>query len=463
MSSGYEDSGSPRVRRRKIQNLLSSLTQTKTTLPRSGSVHNLVPPTEQHAPLSKSLPPSPQRSPAQSRKCSLQDSSVILWNTYDPEEDDLDRLLEQVLILPHDEGILSLAKERGKTLYSNLSLENRKIKLNKMISKLQTAIDGESERRFQLDKEETRASNTSEKTRLAFLIAKSDEKMQALSVLMLHFLSGLQHCQEQEHQKSPALVSTDVVSEHTIKETKDSLPRQKATNICEQAENIPVVNILSTEEDVVNDTFHPLDNNEYATELLESSVPQLMLSNDHCNQIPSPVIRGDQNINIQGQFFPDTDALVEQLMIIDEQNIDLQDQHSEESSSLGSHVVTSYDWNINFPEHVSLLTNLSLKQVTANKEKYNGDQSQFLPESNSSDLSTVASEDQRSNLVLQNQSQAEHFTVGDDSYHELHGQVSLPHITSATSDQGADGENEKPICEPKLPTASSSSHSSPLI
>ncbi|XP_022252758.1 PDZ domain-containing protein 8-like [Limulus polyphemus] len=133
MSSTDEDSGSPKVRRRKLQNLLSSLTQTKTTLPRSGSVHNLAPPTEQHAPLSKSLPPSPQHSPAQSRKCSLQDSSVILWNTYDPEENDLDQLLEQVLILPHDEGILSLAKERGKTLYSNLSLENRKIKLNIMM------------------------------------------------------------------------------------------------------------------------------------------------------------------------------------------------------------------------------------------------------------------------------------------------------------------------------------------
>ncbi|XP_022258845.1 uncharacterized protein LOC111089894, partial [Limulus polyphemus] len=338
------------------------------------------------------------------------------------------------------------------------------------ISKLQTAIDSESERRFHLAKEETRVSSTSEKTRLAFLIAKSDEKMQALSVLMLHFLSGLQHCQEQEHKKSPALVSTDVASQHTIKQTKENLPRQEATNVVEQAENIPVVNILCTEDDISNDTFHPLDNYDYATELLESSVPQLMLSNVPYDQLPIPVVRDDQGRNIQDQFFSNTDSLVEQLVIIDDKNSDFCDQLSKHTNSLGSHVVTSHDWNINFDEHVSSLTNLSLKQLTGNKEKYNEDQNQLSSQSNSSDLSAIASEDQRSSLLLQHQSQTEYFTVGDNSYQELHGQVSLQHITFATPDQSLDDddENEKKICEPTLPTASSgnhncSIHSGPLI
>lgn len=35
-----------------------------------------------------------------------------------------------------------------------------------------------------------------EKSRLAFLIGQADAKMQALSVLMLHYCSGLQHTQE---------------------------------------------------------------------------------------------------------------------------------------------------------------------------------------------------------------------------------------------------------------------------
>ncbi|PSN46042.1 PDZ domain-containing protein 8 [Blattella germanica] len=93
---------------------------------------------------------------------------------------------------------MSIAKSTGKELYSNLSPPERKDKINKMISKLKAAIDTETQLRMQLAQKEQESKDPSEHTRIAFLIGKSDEKVQALAVLMLHFCAGLQHTQDQE-------------------------------------------------------------------------------------------------------------------------------------------------------------------------------------------------------------------------------------------------------------------------
>lgn len=69
------------------------------------------------------------------------------------------------------------------------------------IAKLKAAIDSETESRHGLSREEQTCRNDAgASTRLAFLIGKSDEKVQALAVLMLHFCSGLQHIQEIEDE-----------------------------------------------------------------------------------------------------------------------------------------------------------------------------------------------------------------------------------------------------------------------
>jgi hypothetical protein len=65
------------------------------------------------------------------------------------------------------------------------------------ISKLKAAIDEETQLRMELVQKEQETSDPSEHTRIAFLIGKSDEKVQALAVLMLHFCAGLQHTQDQ--------------------------------------------------------------------------------------------------------------------------------------------------------------------------------------------------------------------------------------------------------------------------
>jgi hypothetical protein len=51
---------------------------------------------------------------------------------------------------------------------------------------------------MELAQKEQEIRDSSEHTRIAFLIGKSDEKVQALAVLMLHFCAGLQHTQDQE-------------------------------------------------------------------------------------------------------------------------------------------------------------------------------------------------------------------------------------------------------------------------
>jgi hypothetical protein len=66
------------------------------------------------------------------------------------------------------------------------------------ISKLKAAIDEETQLRMELAQKEQETKDQSEHTRIAFLIGKSDEKVQALAVLMLHFCAGLQHTQDQE-------------------------------------------------------------------------------------------------------------------------------------------------------------------------------------------------------------------------------------------------------------------------
>lgn len=66
------------------------------------------------------------------------------------------------------------------------------------ISKLKASIDTETQLRMELVQKEQETKDPSEHMRIAFLIGKSDEKVQALAVLMLHFCAGLQHTQDQE-------------------------------------------------------------------------------------------------------------------------------------------------------------------------------------------------------------------------------------------------------------------------
>uniref|UniRef100_T1J1P6 PDZ domain-containing protein 8 n=1 Tax=Strigamia maritima TaxID=126957 RepID=T1J1P6_STRMM len=150
--------GSPKTSRRSMPSLLANLANTaaqaKSGLIRAGSAHNLAPPSHHHTTQSKSLPPSPQYSPFTSRKTSLQGSSL-----------DFDLTDEDVSLT---------------------------------VKKVQSEIDAESINRHELVTCDRETNDPMVKTKLAFQMAKSDERSRALAVLLLHYFAGIQHCHELE-------------------------------------------------------------------------------------------------------------------------------------------------------------------------------------------------------------------------------------------------------------------------
>ena len=62
---------------------------------------------------------------------------------------------------------------------------------------MQNEIDSESEDRSELARSEREAVDMSRKRLIGIKLDKSDEKIQALALLMLHYCAGLQHCLDQ--------------------------------------------------------------------------------------------------------------------------------------------------------------------------------------------------------------------------------------------------------------------------
>nr|CAI5826053.1 unnamed protein product [Callosobruchus analis] len=173
-------------------------------LKRVNSVNNLAIPGSQFvASTSRSLPPSPQRTP--SRK-----QSLILINPFgmcpdvldevqrNPAEatDSVNRLLEQVMQCPPDEALMDAAKESGRQMYVNMPHEEKVEKINIMMGELKKALDTVTVKHMELSKKIASEESEMEKAKLAFLMGQADAEVHGLSVLMLHYCSSLQHTQE---------------------------------------------------------------------------------------------------------------------------------------------------------------------------------------------------------------------------------------------------------------------------
>ncbi|XP_077258974.1 PDZ domain containing 8 isoform X2 [Temnothorax americanus] len=87
-----------------------------------------------------------------------------------------------------DDGLMSRARDTGKFLYKYLEPQERVEKINTMMGKLKNALDAETTSRLDLSQNGDADS--------VKLIAQSDLRVQALSVLLLHYCAGLQHAQE---------------------------------------------------------------------------------------------------------------------------------------------------------------------------------------------------------------------------------------------------------------------------
>ena len=67
--------------------------------------------------------------------------------------------------------------------------------------KLQKEIDSESENKNELIKVMEESLDTNQKASLNYQIGKSEEKVEAMMMMMIHYCAGLQHCLDQEEEE----------------------------------------------------------------------------------------------------------------------------------------------------------------------------------------------------------------------------------------------------------------------
>ncbi|XP_066255408.1 PDZ domain-containing protein 8 [Euwallacea similis] len=152
---------------------------------------------------SRSLPPSPQRTPSRKQSLMCINPFALCPTALDevqktPQDacDTVARLIDQVMQCPADESLMDNAKESGQRLYALLAPEEKKEKINLMMAELKKTLDLSTSEHMELTKKLSTEESEVEKAKLAFLIGQADAKVHALSVLMLHYCSGLQYTQE---------------------------------------------------------------------------------------------------------------------------------------------------------------------------------------------------------------------------------------------------------------------------
>ncbi|XP_038055318.1 PDZ domain-containing protein 8-like [Patiria miniata] len=173
---------------------------------------------------------SPQPSPVPSPDPSPRESSA---SSDEDEEDEvnvavrgLNRLKRDLRELARAEGnrvddtdavFMTAARELGRELFIELPNNERKEKLETMVNKLQREIDAEVERQLQLTQDiqtdqhrpqqrlgtqqqhQQQQQQQRRQRRRTGNMCRSEERMQMLATLMLHYCAGIQHCNETLH------------------------------------------------------------------------------------------------------------------------------------------------------------------------------------------------------------------------------------------------------------------------
>nr|XP_060624487.1 PDZ domain-containing protein 8 [Anolis sagrei ordinatus] len=91
-----------------------------------------------------------------------------------------------------DDSVFIAVKEIGRDLYRSLPTEERIQKLEVMLEKLQNEIDQELENNNSLIREKKETTDTRKKMVLSAALAKSGERLQALTLLMIHYRAGIE-------------------------------------------------------------------------------------------------------------------------------------------------------------------------------------------------------------------------------------------------------------------------------
>lgn len=97
-----------------------------------------------------------------------------------------------------DDSVFIAVKEIGRDLYRGLPTDERSQKLELMLDKLQQEIDQELEHNNGLVVEEREATDARRKALISTALAKSGERLQALTLLMIHYRAGIEDLESVE-------------------------------------------------------------------------------------------------------------------------------------------------------------------------------------------------------------------------------------------------------------------------
>lgn len=97
-----------------------------------------------------------------------------------------------------DDSVFIAVKEIGRDLYRGLPTDERSQKLELMLDKLQQEIDQELEHNNALLGEEREATDPRRKALISAALAKSGERLQALTLLMIHYRAGIEDLESVE-------------------------------------------------------------------------------------------------------------------------------------------------------------------------------------------------------------------------------------------------------------------------
>lgn len=97
-----------------------------------------------------------------------------------------------------DDSVFIAVKEIGRDLYRGLPTDERSQKLELMLDKLQQEIDQELEHNNSLSTEERDTIDSRRKTLITAALAKSGERLQALTLLMIHYRAGIEDLESVE-------------------------------------------------------------------------------------------------------------------------------------------------------------------------------------------------------------------------------------------------------------------------
>uniref|UniRef100_A0A8D0G8L9 PDZ domain containing 8 n=1 Tax=Sphenodon punctatus TaxID=8508 RepID=A0A8D0G8L9_SPHPU len=98
-----------------------------------------------------------------------------------------------------DDSVFIAVKEIGRDLFRSLPTEERFQKLEVMLDKLQYEIDQELENNNLLIREERETTDARKKALISAALAKSGERLQALTLLMIHYKAGIEDIEALEN------------------------------------------------------------------------------------------------------------------------------------------------------------------------------------------------------------------------------------------------------------------------